>query len=119
MEGLCVRVRVGVAVLVNVEVAAEVAVFVDVELGELVGPSDNVSTNCGGWLPWREEKVAASVLSAARTKLNVPFACTHAVTSYSAQVLVLILPLLSSAPLRRPGRVFQVIVVSVQEIPVA
>ena len=50
----------------------------------------SMTTNWGGWLPWREEKTAPSVLSAASTKLNVPFPVTTEVTLYSTQVFVLI-----------------------------
>src|SRR6266498_5976078 len=59
-----------------------------------------------------------SVLSAASTKLNVPFPCTREVTLYSTQVFVLMLPLLSTEALVRAGRLFQVIPVSVHEVPV-
>ena len=96
-----------------------------VEVGVRVGVGVNVMllikvmTSCGAWLPWREEKLMPSVLSATSTKLKVPSAFTNEVTLYSTQVFVLILPLLSTAPLVRAGRLFHVIPVSVQDEPVA
>src|SRR5215216_961594 len=80
------------AVLVNVA-EAEMAVAVAVTASTVgVGPSANVMTSSGGWLPWREENVAASLLSAASTKLNVPLPVTALVTSYSTQLSLLMLP---------------------------
>ena len=48
----------------------------------------------------------------------MPFPVTNGVTLYSTQVLVAIAPLSSVAALVRSGRVFQLSVVSVQELPV-
>jgi hypothetical protein len=112
-DGVNVDVAACVAVGVLDEVAVAVAVCVGVGLrGE---PPASVTTNCGGWLPSRDEKTTPSVLSAASTKLNVPLPVTADVTLYSTHVPALIAPLLSSPPLVREGRLFQVMTVSVQE----
>ena len=111
--------RVGVGVTVSVGVLDEVDVCVAVKLGVIVELPASMTTSWGGWLPWREEKTAPSVLSAASTKLKVPFPDIREVTLYSTQVFVLILPLLSSTPLVRAGRLFQVIPVSVHEVLLA
>ena len=62
--------------------------------------------------------MTASLLSAASTILNIPLPVTSEVTLYSTQVFILILPLLSSALVMREGRLFQVMPVSVHEVPV-
>jgi hypothetical protein len=61
----------------------------------------------------------SSWLPCARTKLNVPLPPTSDVTLYSTHVLDAMAPLLSFAPLVRAGRLFQVMPVSVQLLPVA
>ena len=116
LDGVDVAVAVSVGVLDGVDVDVDVAVCVAV--GVTVELPASVITNWGGWLPWREEKVTPSVLSAASTKQNVPFPATKAVTSYSTQDPALMFPLLSTAPLVRAGRLFQVMPVSVQDVPV-
>jgi hypothetical protein len=107
---------VSVAVGVLEEVAVSVAVCVAVGVGVVL--LDSVTTSCGGWLPCRDEKITPSVLSAASTKLNVPLPVTADVTLYSTHVPPLTAPLLSSAPLVREGRLFQVMPVSIQDEPV-
>src|ERR1044071_3496436 len=115
-----VRVNVAVAdraiVGVRVGVGPEGCVAVFVDVGAL---AVNVTTNCGGLLPSREENITLSLLSPPRTKLYVPLPATRDVTSYSTQVLVAILPWLPIAPLVSAGRLFHVIPVSDQLLPVA
>jgi hypothetical protein len=119
-EGPTVAVFVGVPVGVFVPVAVEVlvavavAVGVPVLVGVAVGPEANVSTSCGGEVPSREWKEAPSVLSGNTAKLYVPLPVTADVKLNSAQVLAVMAATLDTAPLVAPGRLFQVIAVSVQ-----
>ena len=69
----------------------------------------NVTTNCGGAVPWREENTTPSLLSATNANVYVPFPVTKEVTSYSTQEFVPMAALLSTAPLDKAGRLFQVI----------
>ena len=125
--GVCVGVAVAVGVEVGVAVgkpeAVAVGVFVEVIVRVFVGVGVDVSvavevgvevivavrvlwistTNCGGGVPSREEKVTPSVLSATNANVYVPFPVTREVTLYSTHVLVPKAPLLSTAPLNRAG----------------
>ena len=115
--GVCVGVAVGVEVDVcvgkpeAVAVGVTVGVGVDVSVAVEVGVEAIVAvrvlwistTNCGGGVPSREEKVTPSVLSATNANVYVPFPVTREVTLYSTHVLVPKAPLLSTAPLNRVG----------------
>ena len=119
-----VGVRVNVAVadraIVGVRVGVGPEDCVGVRVGVAVDALEaNVITSCGGLLPSREENSTLSLLSPSSTKLYVPLPVNKDVTSYSTQVLVAILPRLSSAPLVCGGRLFHVMPVSDQLLPVA
>ena len=110
----CVLVAVAPAVTVRVAVAAGACVDVAV-----LAPVLSVTTSSGLRLPSRDEKRIASLLSAASTKVYVPLPVTAVVTLYSTQLLLLVAPLLSRAPLVRAGRLVHVMPVSVHELPAA
>jgi hypothetical protein len=103
-----VAVDVDVKVVVGDGVDVRVAVEVEVDVGVPVSVLWVVMSSCGGVVPSREEKVTPSVLSATKANVYVPFPLTKAVTLYSTQEFVAIAPLLSNAPLKRTGWVFQV-----------
>jgi len=103
---------VGVRVVVGVFVSTGAFVGVDVGVcvreGVAVGPLvPSVMTSSGAAVPSREENVIPSLLSATRANVYVPLPVTRDVTSYSTQVSTAIAPLLSTAPLKRAGCVFQ------------
>jgi hypothetical protein len=116
--GMLVAVTVAVDVLVGVrvEVALDVGVTVGVRVNVAVATDVEVAvdtpwviiTSCGGLVPSREENVTPSLLSAIKAKVYVPLPVTRVVTLYSTHVLVPNAPLLSTAPLSKAGRVFQV-----------
>jgi hypothetical protein len=98
------------AVLVSV-----VAVSSTATGGALTEPPSPISnTSCGGDAPSRESYWMPSVLSGSRTKSWVPLPVTCPVRSYSDQVPAVAVPTLAIAPLVAGGRLFQVMVASVQ-----
>ena len=76
-------------------------------------------TSCGLLAPSRESKMAPSLDCGSRTKPTAPLPFTALVTSYSTQVPLASAPLSSSTPPFGPGRLLQVMPVSLQPVPVA
>ena len=81
-------------------------------------PLPKVMTSCGFLVPSRASKMAPSLVCGSRTNPTAPLPFTAPVTSYSAQELPLSFPLSSSTLSLAPGRLFQVMPVSLQLVPV-
>src|SRR5690349_9934733 len=104
---------------VPVSVAAVVVTEVGGAVVAVGGPPAVRTTSWGGFAPAsRELKLTPSVDVVARSKLNVPAPVTNGVTSSCTQLLGGAVASVDSAAVVRAGRVFQVMPVSVQPLPV-
>ena|SRR5688572_7569652 len=73
LVGALGSVVVAVGVLVGVFVGVRVIVAVGVNEGVTVGPFCVSITSCGGFAPWRLEKLIAVVLDVVSARLKEPF----------------------------------------------